>query len=129
MFFATDIASFLACPHTATLARAESKNEIAKPFFKDPTVDLLRKLGLSHEQRYLRELAEKDRLAVAQIDVNGRWEDAVSETDRALHEGADAIYQATFLDGQRRGRSDFLVRLRRPSAPRPRSYAARATQL
>src|SRR3989442_15690677 len=89
MFSATNIASFLACPPPATLARAESKNEIAKPFFKDPTVDLLRKLGLAHEQRYLRELAEKDRLAVAQIDVNGRWEDAVSETDRALHEGVD----------------------------------------
>jgi hypothetical protein len=59
MFSATDIASFLACPHTATLARAESRNEIAKPFFRDPTVDLLQELGLEHEQRYLRELAEK----------------------------------------------------------------------
>ena len=46
MFSATDIASFLACPHTATLARAESKGEITKPFFNDPTVDLLQKLGL-----------------------------------------------------------------------------------
>jgi len=129
MFSATDIASFLACPHTASLARAESKSEIAKPFFKDPTVDLLRKLGLAHEQRYLRELAEKDRLAVAQIDVNGRWEDAVSETDRALHEGADAIYQATFLDGQWGGRSDFLVRVSRPSALGSWSYEVVETKL
>ena len=72
MFSATDIASFLACPHTATLARAESKNEITKPFFKNPAVDLLRKLGLEHEQRYLRELVEKDGLAIAQIAVNGQ---------------------------------------------------------
>jgi hypothetical protein len=56
MFSATDIASFLACRHTATLARAESKEEIVKPFFKNAAVDLLRKLGLEHEQRYLREL-------------------------------------------------------------------------
>ncbi len=35
MFSATAIASFLACRHTATLARAESKDEITKPFFKD----------------------------------------------------------------------------------------------
>src|ERR1017187_5885436 len=110
MFSATDIASFLACPHTATLDRAQSKDEIVKPFFKDPTVDLLRTLGLEHEQRYLRELAEKDGLAVAQITVNGRWEDAVAETVRALHEGADAVYQGTFLDGSWGGRSDFLVR-------------------
>src|ERR1017187_2110791 len=58
MFSATDIASFLACPHTATLDRAESKDKIVKPFFRNAAVDLLRKLGLEHEQRYLRELAE-----------------------------------------------------------------------
>ena len=50
MFFATDIASFLACAHTATLACAEFKDEIVKPFFKDAAVDLLQKLGLQHEQ-------------------------------------------------------------------------------
>jgi hypothetical protein len=88
MFSATDIASFLACPHTATLDRAESKNEITKPFFNDPALDLLRMLGFEHEQRYLRELADKDGLKVAQIDLNGRWDDAVAETLRALREGA-----------------------------------------
>src|ERR1700686_4399594 len=62
MFSATDIASFLACRHTATLARAESKDEITKPFFKNQTIDLLRKLGLEHEQRYLRELSDKGRI-------------------------------------------------------------------
>ena len=99
MFSATDIASLLACPHTATLARAESKNEITKPFFKDAAVELLRKLGLEHEQRYLRELAEKDGFAITQIDINGRWENAVADTVRALRKGVDAVYQATFLDG------------------------------
>src|SRR5580698_5927654 len=76
MFSATDIASFLACRHTATLARAESRNEITKPFFKNQTIDLLRTLGIEHEQRYLRELSDKDGFAVSQIDTNGRWEDA-----------------------------------------------------
>ena len=116
MFSATDIASFLACPHTATLDRAESKDEIVKPFFQNAAVDLLRKLGLEHEQRYLRGLAEKDGLEVARIVVNGRWDDAVEETITALRKGVDAIYQATFLDGQWGGRSDFLVRVNKPSA-------------
>src|ERR1700674_582812 len=111
MFSATDIASFLACPHTATLARAESKGEITKPFFKNLAVDLLQRLGLEHEQRYLRELVEKDGLEVARIDLKGRWEDAVAETVRALAEGVDAVYQATFLDGRSGGRSDFLIRV------------------
>src|SRR6266849_3056347 len=111
MFSATDIANFLACRHTATLARAESNNEITKPFRQNAAVDLLRKLGLEHEQRYLRGLAEKDGLAIAHINVNGSWKDAVAETVQALHEGVDAVYQATFLDGPWGGRADFLVRV------------------
>ncbi len=129
MFSATDIASFLACPHTATLARAELRNEIKKPFFKNPTVDLLQKLGLEHEQRYLCELAEKNGLAIAQIDVNGRWEDAVAETVRALREGVDAVYQATFLDEPWGGRSDFLVRTDASSALGAWSYEVVETKL
>ena len=129
MFFATDIASFLACPHTATLDRAESKDEIVKPFFKNAAVDLLRKLGLEHEQRYLCELGEKGGLAVAQIDVNGGWDDAVAQTVRALHEGVDAIYQATFLDAPWGGRADFLVRANKPSALGSWSYEVVETKL
>lgn len=128
MFSATDIASFLACPHTATLARAESRHEITKPFFADPAVDLLRKLGIAHEQRYLRELVERGR-TVFHIDLNGRWEDAVAETGRALTEGADTVYQATFLDGTWRGRSDFLVRIPKPSALGAWSYEVVETKL
>jgi predicted RecB family nuclease len=129
MFSATDIASFLACPHTATLDRAESKNAIIKPFFNNPTIDLLQKLGLEHERRYLVELAQKDGLAVAQIDVNGRWDDAVAQTIRALREGVDAVYQATFLYGPWGGRSDFLVRVSTPSALGAWSYEVVETKL
>ena len=129
MFSATDIASFLACPHTATLDRAESKKEIAKPFFKNAAVDLLRKLGLEHEQRYLRELAEKGGLSIAQIDVNGRWNDAVVVTVLAVREGVDAVYQATFLDAPWGGRSDFLVRVNTPSNLGSWSYEVVETKL
>jgi predicted RecB family nuclease len=129
MFSATDIASFLACPHTATLDRAESRNEVAKPFFNNPALDLLRLLGLEHEQRYLRELAEKEGLAIAQISVSGNWEDAVAETIRALREGVDAVYQATFLDAPWGGRSDFLVRTDAPSALGAWSYEVVETKL
>jgi len=129
MFSATDIASFLACRHTATLARAESKDEITKPFFKNPSVDLLRTLGLEHEQRYLRELSEKDGLSIAQIAIGGSWKDAVAETVEALRRGVDAVYQGTFLDGQWGGRSDFLLRVNTPSALGSWSYEVVETKL
>jgi len=129
MFSATDIASFLACPHTATLDRAELKNEITKPYFNDPALDLLRMLGFEHEQRYLRELAEKNGLKVAQIDLNGRWDDAVAETLQALRDAFDAVYQATFLDAPWGGRSDFLLRTDAPSALGAWSYEVVETKL
>jgi hypothetical protein len=56
-FSATDIANFLACHHLSTLDRAEQAGEIQKPFFYDPGVELLRELGLQHEQAYFRYLA------------------------------------------------------------------------
>ena len=129
MFSATDIASFPACPHTATLARAESRNEITKPFFNDPALDLLQKLGREHEQLYLRELIEKHGLEVAQINTDIAWDEGVAEAVRALREGVDAAYQATFLEGTSGGRSDFLIRVQKGSALGPWSYEVVETKL
>ena len=129
MFFATDIANFLACPHTATLDHAESKKEITKPFFQDPTIDLLRMLGLEHERRYLRELIEENGLAVAQIDVNVSWADAAAKTLMAVGEGADAVYQGTLIDGKWGGRPDFLLRVNTPSVLGAWSYEVVETKL
>ena len=129
MFSATDIANFLACQHTATLDRAESREEITKPFFNDPTVDLLRRLGLEHEQRYLRELAESHGLEITRINGNGSWEDACAGTIRALRNGSAAIYQAAFLNTLWRGRPDFLLRVDTPSALGTWSYEVVETKL
>ncbi len=129
MFSATDVAKFLACQHVATLDRAEERKEVTKPFFNDPTIDLLRKLGIDHELQYLRQLAEEDGLSVVQIDVDGSWDAAGSETVQAIRRGADAIYQATFLDSPWRGRSDFLIRVNTPSALGAWSYEVVETKL
>jgi predicted RecB family nuclease len=129
MFSATEIANFLACRHIATLDRAEERKQVTKPFFNDPTIDLLRQLGLDHERQYLRQLTEKDSLTVVQIDVNSSWAAAADETTQAIHRGADAIYQATFLDGPWGGRSDFLIRVNKPSCLGAWSYEVVETKL
>lgn len=129
MLSATAIANFLACHHIATLERAESRGGIKRPFFKDPTVDLLRKLGLEHEQTYLRVLADKNGLGIVQIDTKASWEDAAAQTIEALRRGANAIYQATFLEGSWGGRSDFLLRVEKPSALGSWSYEPVETKL
>lgn len=129
MFSATAIANFLACHHIATLERAEARGEIKKPFFKDPTIDLLRKLGVEHEQRHLRALADSNGCRIVEIDTNASWADAAANTVEALGLGADVVYQATFLDGPWGGRSDFLLKVDKPSALGTWSYEPVETKL
>ena len=115
MFSATDISSFLACPHTATLKQAESRGEVKKPFFNDPAVDLLRKLGQEHERNHLRSL-EADGLTVAKLEHDIRWNDGAVETLKAMQRGVDVVYQGVFLDSDWGGRPDFLTKVNSPSA-------------
>ena len=154
MFFATDIANFLACQHIATLNREEAEGQIRKIVYADPGAELLRILGLDHEQKYLRELKARG-LPVIEIPAgqgqaagaDGRstrekvpWSEAAAATREAMMQGADAIYQATFVQrdsdssyGGRDargpseydswgGRADFLLRVDTPSSLGSWSY-------
>src|SRR5258705_12985309 len=67
MFSPSAIADFLACKHLTALNRAAKANEIKKPYFADPGLELLKKLGLAHEQRYLRQLTEERGLKVVSL--------------------------------------------------------------
>jgi predicted RecB family nuclease len=128
-FSATDIANFLACHHLLTLDRAEEAGEIQKSFFYDPGVELLRELGLRHEQAYLRHLTDTLGLQVVRIPTDVSWADAVSRTIEAIRGDADVVYQATFQDGVWRGRADFLIRVNRPSTLGGFSYEVVETKL
>jgi predicted RecB family nuclease len=129
VFSATDIANFLACQHLTTLDRAEAAGEIARPFFADPGIELLAKLGLEHEQAYFHHLADDQRVEIFEIPSDMPWGDAVKATLGALRRGAGAVHQATFQEGQWRGRSDFLIRVEMPSALGPWSYEVVETKL
>src|SRR5437588_10555986 len=114
MFSPTSIANFLACQHLIALNQAEETGEIKKPFFADPLLDFLIRLGQAHEQAYLTQLTEQG-LTIVEIPTDGSRRDAAARTVEAIRGGADVIYQASFLDdqhdGQWYGRADFLVRV------------------
>lgn len=114
MFSPTSIANFLACQHLTALNRAEAAGEIKKPFFADPGLDLLIKLGEAHEQAYLTQLNEQG-LTVSEIPTDSSCRDAAARTIEAIRGGAEVIYQASFLDDQWYGRADFLIRVDRSS--------------
>jgi predicted RecB family nuclease len=128
MFFATDIANFLACKHIATLNREQAEGKISKKIFGDPGTELLRKLGLEHELKYLNELKGRG-LKVVEIPTDVSWSEAAAATRVAMVQGADVIYQATFIQEPWAGRADFLLRVETPSEIGAWSYEVVETKL
>ncbi len=128
MFFATDIANFLACRHIPTLDRERSEGKLTKIIYSDPGAELLRKLGLEHEQKYLTKLKSLG-LRITEISTDTLWSVAAETTREAMAAGVDVIYQATFLQDPWGGRADFLRRVETPSKLGDWSYEAVETKL
>jgi len=93
MLFATNIADFLVCQHISTLDRQKKLGEVEKTFYADPGAELLRKLGLEHEEQYLKQLKEVRGLGVVEISTEDGWEKAAGATKAAMCLGVEAIYQ------------------------------------
>ena len=129
MFSASDVGNFIACHHLLTLDRAQAAGQIDKPYFQDPSIELLRELGARHEQAYFRHLAEVQGLEIACIPMSVPWTESAAQTLDALRRGASVIYQATFQNGAWHGRSDFLIRVPKPSSLGAWSYEPLETKL
>jgi predicted RecB family nuclease len=129
MFFtATDLANFVACQYLLTLKFDAAEGKIQKPYFRDLGVELLRELGERHETGYLNQLSKKVGRIIS-MPTDGDWAEAVAATKEAVRAGAEVIYQATFQDGNWRGRADFLLRVDKPSSLGPFSYEVVETKL
>src|SRR6266545_4180379 len=128
MFSPSAIADFLACQHLNALNRAATSGKIKKPYFADPGAELLRRLGLEHELKYLNELKGRG-LRVVEISTDVPWSQTAAATLEAMVQGADVIYQATFIHEPWAGRADFLIRVEKPSELGDWSYEVVETKL
>src|SRR6266498_940475 len=128
MFSPSAIADFLACQHLNALNRAATSGKIKKPYFADPGAELLRRLGLEHELKYLNELKGRG-LRVVEISTDVPWSQTAAATLEAMVQGADVIYQATFIHEPWAGRADFLIRVEMPSELGDWSYEVVETKL
>jgi predicted RecB family nuclease len=123
VYAATDLVGYLACEHLTQLERAVLANLTKRPERSDPELDIIRKRGFEHEQRFLAELgaAGKSVMAIsldASIDDRGdQLRAAAAETEAAMARGPDVVFQATFFDGTWRGHADFLLRVEAPDRP------------
>ncbi len=135
VYAATDLVGYLACRHRFALERAALAGLVARPERTDPEIELVRKRGFEHEARYRAELEASGRTVVEiqpdgyETDESARLRAAAEATKRALEDGVDVVYQATFFDGRWRGHADFLLRVERPSRLGAWSYEVADTKL
>ncbi len=123
VYAATDLVGYLACEHLTELERAALERLVERPHRNDPELDIIRKRGFEHEQRFLADLRAAGR-RVVEIALDGSIEDrgdqlraAAAATIEAMASGPDIVFQATFFDGTWRGHADFLMRVDAPDRP------------
>ncbi len=111
---ATDLVGFLECDHLVTLEQQRARGEIEKPFRDDPELELVRRRGFEHEQRYIALLGAAGRTVVEmqlrEPRTPAELRASEAETLAAMRAGADVVFQGTLFDGRWRGHPDFLVR-------------------
>ncbi|HEY6608802.1 MAG TPA: TM0106 family RecB-like putative nuclease [Candidatus Limnocylindria bacterium] len=122
VFSATDLVGYLACEHLTALERAALAHPELRPARIDRELDLIRRHGERHEERFLADLEAEGRRVVRVEKGDGeerlaRLGRQVAETTAAMESGADVVYQATFFDGRWLGYADFLLRVESPERP------------
>lgn len=123
----TDLTKHLACRHATTLDLLALDGS-AVPGQADDALELIFKLGLEHEDRYLESLKAQGKSVVEIPGLNDRAEQE-RLTLVAMQQGADVVYQATLVDVGWAGYADFLLRVERPSALGDWSYDVADTKL
>lgn len=111
---ATDLVGFLECGHLTNLDRALAEGLKAKPDVgDDPALDLLRRRGGEHEERYIREeLTGKGRRVTNLLGNRDlSYAEQAGKTLDAMANGDDIIFQGTFFNGRWLGYPDFLLRV------------------
>lgn len=113
----SDLNDYVECRHLTTLALEVTRGVRPYPHVSNEQSELLRRKGQEHEAAYLASLREEGR-HIVEIAPTDPWdfEAAADATAEAMQAGAEVIYQATFVDGDWRGRADFLERIDRQTA-------------
>ena len=125
---ASDLVNHLACRHLSELNFEVVVRARAAPSHWDPTLELLQKRGLAHEQAYIEHLKDAGH-RVATIDSGGIDAATVASTVEAMRSGHEVIVQGALADGRWSGRTDILRRVGVPSNLGDWSYEVVDTKL
>jgi uncharacterized protein len=119
---ATDLSNHLSCEHLTQLERKYALDEIKRPSYRDPSLDILRQRGREHEAAYVKYLSKEKNV----VDLRGLSQEATLE---AMKSGVDVIVQATLVEGQWLGIADILIKVEKESKLGNWSYEVQDTKL
>lgn len=124
---ASDLNTFIGCPHATTLDLAYLHGEGPEPREDSDDVELLQNYGFAHENNYLDRLQSQGRrvLGLTGSDFFG----AVIATRDAMQSGVDVIYQGALMNPHWGGWADFIELVEKPSALGNYSYEVVDTKL
>src|SRR5258706_492891 len=125
---ASDLVGHLNCHHLTNLDLAVAKGTLAKPFVRDPLLEILRERGALHEKAYIEHLRAKG-LSIVAIGGIGIDSSSVRQTLDAMKDGAQIITQGALQADHWSGRADVLRRVETPSQLGAWSYEVIDTKL
>src|SRR5258706_4762103 len=102
---ATDLSYHLACRHLTQLNRLVALNEINKPSWYDPSLEVLIQRGKDHEAAYVEFLEKKGK---TKKNLNGR---PLEATIDAMQQGIDVLVQVRLDHEPWMGYADILLKV------------------
>ena len=103
---AYSILDYSQCKYKTWLDFIQKPNSYPKNI--DPWLEIIRKIGIEHEESYLSDLKKEE--IVYEIDKNLDFSDKEKKTDEAIKKGEKIIYQPFLKYGKNTGSPDFLVK-------------------
>jgi uncharacterized protein len=127
IFSPSDLANHISCKHLTNLNKKAANDEIKKPVYKNRVLDMLRERGIKFEEAYLQQLEAEGKVIVK---ISQQSSNPVKETEEAMKNGVDVIYQARLVEeGAWGGWSDFVLKVDKPSNLGNWSYEVLDTKL
>ena len=102
---ATDLSNHVSCGHLTELNRQMVLGNLTRPYWKDPSLEVLELRGREHEAAYVAFL-EKEGKKVVHLTIQGQ-----AATLEAMKSGADVIVQAKLESLPWSGVADILVKV------------------
>ena len=128
LYSASDVVNFLGCAHRTSLDLLHLDTPLERAE-EDEQARLLQEKGLEHERAFLQRLVDAGKGVVDIGDSGQDVDHRVAATLRAMHDGADVVYQATLREGCLAGHADFLMRVETSSQFGAHGYEVYDTKL